>query len=117
MPEWYGDLLDSIVRRLALGRVRAIAAANQQVVANYWAVGRDILERQRAEGWGAKAIDRLSADIRPQYADIKGFSLRNSNTCGVRCGMAGLLDCAAHRCTTAAAPAPAAAFARTQFCR
>jgi predicted nuclease of restriction endonuclease-like (RecB) superfamily len=35
------------------------------------------LERQEREGWGAKIIDRLSADLREAYPDMSGLSLRN----------------------------------------
>ncbi len=36
-----------------------------------------ILERQERAGWGAKVIDRLAADLREAYPDMKGFSPRN----------------------------------------
>ncbi len=43
----------------------------------YWQLGRDILDRQDREGWGAKVVDRLSADLRAAFPDGKGFSPRN----------------------------------------
>lgn len=43
----------------------------------YWDIGRVILERQSAEGWGAKVIDRLSSDLREAFPDMKGLSPRN----------------------------------------
>lgn len=43
----------------------------------YWDVGRVILERQSAEGWGAKVIDTLSSDLREAFPDMKGLSPRN----------------------------------------
>ena len=43
----------------------------------YGRVGRDILERQQTQGWGAKVIDRLSGDLREAFPDMKGFSTRN----------------------------------------
>jgi hypothetical protein len=33
----------------------------------YWDIGRTILDRQQAEGWGAKVIDRLSTDLREAF--------------------------------------------------
>jgi predicted nuclease of restriction endonuclease-like (RecB) superfamily len=77
MPGWYPELLASIVQRVAVGRRRAIAAANQELVATYWAIGRDILDRQEAEGYGTKVIDRLSADLRREFPEVRGFSPRN----------------------------------------
>jgi predicted nuclease of restriction endonuclease-like (RecB) superfamily len=36
-----------------------------------------ILDRQERAGWGAKVIDRLAADLRGAFPDMKGFSPRN----------------------------------------
>ena len=43
----------------------------------YWSIGRDIRARQRAEGWGAKVITRLAADLRRAFPDMTGISARN----------------------------------------
>ena len=43
----------------------------------YWQIGRDILTRQEQEGWGAKVIDRLAADLRRAFPDMTGLSPRN----------------------------------------
>ena len=43
----------------------------------YWEIGRDILLRQSAEGWGTAVIDRLARDLRRDYPDMTGLSPRN----------------------------------------
>jgi predicted nuclease of restriction endonuclease-like (RecB) superfamily len=43
----------------------------------YWQIGRDIIVRQAAAGWGAKVIDRLAVDLRREFPEMKGFSSRN----------------------------------------
>ncbi|WP_312875940.1 DUF1016 N-terminal domain-containing protein [Arthrobacter terrae] len=65
------------MERVSTGRNRAVAAANQELVATYWAIGRDILARQSEEGWGTKVVSRLSADIGSEFPEAKGFSPRN----------------------------------------
>jgi len=77
MPGWYPDLLDSVAQKITSGRQHAIAAANRELLATYWGIGRDILDRQGEEGWGAKVIDRLSADLRTRFPDGRGYSPRN----------------------------------------
>jgi hypothetical protein len=47
----YYELLDSIKRTLAAGQLRAARAVNTAVVETYWQIGRDILARQRQQGW------------------------------------------------------------------
>ena len=43
----------------------------------YWDIGNTILQQQKEQGWGAKIIDRFSADLKLAFPDIKGFSVRN----------------------------------------
>ena len=51
--------------------------ANTGMIELYWHIGNDILQRQKEEGWGAKVIDRLSADLKEEFPDMDGFSARN----------------------------------------
>ena len=64
-------------RRIAGARQQAVLAANAEQIRLYHDLGRDILERQSREGWGAKVIDRLSADLRSAFPDMKGLSSSN----------------------------------------
>lgn len=41
------------------------------------AIGQNILARQREQGWGARVIERLSADLRTANPGVKGLSVRN----------------------------------------
>lgn len=77
LPGNYAALLGEIKRRIQTGRLKAVMAANSAMVSLYWDVGRLILDRQRQAGWGAKVIDRLSADLRETFPDMRGLSPRN----------------------------------------
>jgi predicted nuclease of restriction endonuclease-like (RecB) superfamily len=48
-----------------------------ELILLYWHIGREILRRQREEGWGGKVIDRLAADLRRSFPEVTGFSRRN----------------------------------------
>lgn len=52
-------------------------AVNAELVQLYGRIGRDILERQQSEGWGAKVIDRLALDLKDAFADMRGWSSSN----------------------------------------
>jgi predicted nuclease of restriction endonuclease-like (RecB) superfamily len=73
----YDALLAILKERIGAAQVRAALAVNRELVLLYWSIGRDILARQQAQGWGARVIDRLSADLRRAFPDLKGFSPRN----------------------------------------
>ena len=66
-----------VSQRVESGRARAVATATAEQIATYWAVGGNILERQREQGCGARVIDRLSADLQQRFPDARGFSPRN----------------------------------------
>lgn len=77
LPQDYDETLSAIKQHIQAERLRVTMAANAAMVLLYWDIGRLILERQEREGWGAKVIDRLSADLRAVYPDMKGLSPRN----------------------------------------
>ena len=77
LPSDYADWLASLKQRIRGARQRALLAANEEQIRLYHDIGRDIVERQSRQGWGTKVIDRLSADLREEFPDTKGFSSRN----------------------------------------
>ena len=77
LPSGYADFLTDLKGRIRVAQVRAALAVNNELVLLYWQIGRGILERQEREGWGAKVIERLSADLRHEFPEMKGFSPRN----------------------------------------
>jgi predicted nuclease of restriction endonuclease-like (RecB) superfamily len=77
LPDGYDELLRQIKERIRSAQLRAALAANHELVLLYWQIGREILARQEQEGWGAKVIDRLSADLRRSFPDMTGLSPRN----------------------------------------
>lgn len=77
IPADYADWLADIKTRVASARQRSVLAANAELIGLYWQIGLDILQRQSAQGWGSKVIERLARDLREAFPDMKGFSTRN----------------------------------------
>ena len=73
----YRDLLARLKQQIQTAQVRAAVSVNRELVLLYWQIGRDILERQEKEGWGAKVIDQLAKDLRQSFPGMQGFSPRN----------------------------------------
>ncbi|MFZ2628356.1 MAG: PDDEXK nuclease domain-containing protein [Rugosibacter sp.] len=76
-PSGYADWLAELKTRIHIAQQRAALAVNRELVLLYWQIGRDILERQAKQGWGAKVIERLAHDLRTDFPDMKGFSRAN----------------------------------------
>lgn len=43
----------------------------------YWDIGGLLQQSQEADGWGKKTLQRLAADLKNDYSEIKGFTVRN----------------------------------------
>jgi predicted nuclease of restriction endonuclease-like (RecB) superfamily len=77
VPAGYVAWLAGLKAEIRRARQRASFAINRELVLMYWRVGRDIIERQTRDGWGSKVIDRLAHDLRIEFPEMRGFSLRN----------------------------------------
>jgi predicted nuclease of restriction endonuclease-like (RecB) superfamily len=77
LPTDYGTVLADLKQRIAQQRLRVVLASNAALLELYADIGGAILARQSVEGWGAKVIDRLSADLKTAFPDMTGFSPRN----------------------------------------
>lgn len=77
LPADYANWLASLKQRIVVTQQGAVLAVNRELVLLYWQIGRGILERQQAQGWGAKVIDQLALDLTAAFPDMKGFSRRN----------------------------------------
>jgi len=76
-PAGYAHWLAELKTRIHSAQQRATLSVNRELVLLYWQIGRDILTRQKEQGWGAKVIERLAHDLRAAFPDMKGFSRAN----------------------------------------
>ncbi|MEV8042118.1 PDDEXK nuclease domain-containing protein [Arthrobacter sp. NPDC080082] len=77
LPANYVDLLEALKARIAGARVQAQRTVNALVIELYWSLGRDIIARQEAQGWGSGVVRRLADDLAAAFPDMKGLSYRN----------------------------------------
>jgi len=73
----YADALVNAKNTIRSARTRAVLAVNSELVAMYWDLGQLIVERQAAQGWGSKVIERLSNDLRAEFPEMTGLSRSN----------------------------------------
>ena len=57
--------------------MHATVAVNIELVRLYWEIGREILEKQKEQGWGSKVIERIARDLRSTFPEMRGFSRTN----------------------------------------
>ena len=73
----YPRLLTEIKERILSAQYKALKAVNKELVGLYWDIGRMIVDRQDAEGWGKSVVKRLSADLKKEFPGAAGFSVQN----------------------------------------
>jgi predicted nuclease of restriction endonuclease-like (RecB) superfamily len=77
LPADYPQFLDEVKRAVSTARSQAALAVSATVLSAYWEIGTGIIVREDREGWGAKVIERLAADLRRAFPDMRGLSARN----------------------------------------
>ncbi|MEN9303968.1 MAG: hypothetical protein RL264_2397 [Bacteroidota bacterium] len=77
LPTNYATLVSELKERIRGARYKVSLLVNREMLFLYWEIGNTISEQQKTEGWGSKVIDRLSVDLKTEFPDFKGLSVRN----------------------------------------
>lgn len=73
----YATWLHTLKARIQSARISAARAANRELILLYWDLGRGIVEKQQALGWGKSVVERLSADLQAEFPGARGYSANN----------------------------------------
>ena len=77
LPEGYGSFVEGLKARIRDAQLKAALAVNRELLTLYWNVGRAIVDRQEAEGWGGRVLERLADDLQRAFPGVSGFSRTN----------------------------------------
>jgi hypothetical protein len=73
----YRGLIDRLKQRIRESHARAARALNTELVMHYWSIGREIIDQQRAGGWGDDIVGSIAQDLVADCGPARGFSRRN----------------------------------------
>ena len=73
----YKQWLQSLSKRFQQSQIKAAVKVNQELLAFYWELGKDIVEMNAESRWGSGFIDNLSKDLQQIMPSIKGLSTTN----------------------------------------
>jgi hypothetical protein len=74
LPPGYGELLADLKATVRAARWQAQRVVNTELLRLYWRLGHAVLHRQQAEGCGSRVIDRLAADLRVAFPQMRRLS-------------------------------------------
>lgn len=77
LPADYAAWLAQLKARIQGARRQALLMANAEQIRLYHELGLEIVTRQSEQGWGAKVVERLSADLRDAFPEMRGLSATN----------------------------------------
>ena len=70
----YKEIFENIRNEILKSQYKAIQTVNKELIFMYWHIGKIIVDNSK---WGNKFIDNLSMDLKLEFPNIKGFSIRN----------------------------------------
>ncbi len=73
----YFSILENLKIKIKSARQKAAITLNTQLLELYWEIGNAISQQQQQEGWGTKVVERLAKDLKMEFPDFKGLSVRN----------------------------------------
>lgn len=77
ISEEYQAWMRELKQRFRQAQIKAATVVNTGLIAFYWELGQEIVDRQANAQWGSKFLTQLSQDLMATFPEIKGFSKRN----------------------------------------
>jgi predicted nuclease of restriction endonuclease-like (RecB) superfamily len=62
-------------------QIKTAIAVNSSLIQFYWELGKMITKKQSQTSWGDKLLEQISKDLKDEFPDLKGFSVRNLKYC------------------------------------
>lgn len=73
----YADWIADIKSRYRSAQVKAAIKVNAEKLLFNWQLGRDLVQKKAEERWGAGVVEQVSLDLKREFPNADGFSVRN----------------------------------------
>jgi predicted nuclease of restriction endonuclease-like (RecB) superfamily len=73
----YADWIADIKSRYRSAQVKAAVKVNAEKLLFNWQLGRDLVQKKAEERWGTGVVEQVSLDLKREFPDAVGFSVRN----------------------------------------
>jgi predicted nuclease of restriction endonuclease-like (RecB) superfamily len=76
-PKSYSNFLQLLKDDIQHAQLKAALSVTKELTLLYWRTGKMLLEKVNDEGWEAKTLERLARDLKEEFPNVSGFSVRN----------------------------------------
>ena len=73
----YTNWITEVKHRYRSSQVKAAVKVNAEKLLFNWQLGRDLVQKKAEERWGAGVVEQVSLDLKREFPNAEGFSVRN----------------------------------------
>jgi len=73
----FKNFVKDIKNKILSAQYEALKKVNKELINLYWDIGKDIVSKQEAYGWGKSVVKNLSQELQKEFVGMRGFSERN----------------------------------------
>ena len=73
----YANWITEVKHRYRSSQVKAAVRVNAEKLLFNWQLGRDLVQKKAEERWGSGVVEQVSLDLKREFPDAEGFSVRN----------------------------------------
>ena len=73
----YISFLNEIKNKIKTAQIKAVIKVNEELLRLYWDIVKMIISKQKESKWGDGIIEKISNDLKKEFPNMKGFSVRN----------------------------------------
>lgn len=73
----FTTFVKEIKTKIFSSQYEALKAVNKKLINLYWEIGKSIVDKQEAFGWGKSVVQNLSDELQKEFVGMKGFSVQN----------------------------------------
>ncbi len=73
----YISFISDIKTKIKQAQIKVAIKVNEELLRLYWDIAKIIVDKQKSSSWGDGIIEQISRDLKQEFPNLKGFSVRN----------------------------------------
>ncbi len=77
----YKNWIKELKLKVRSAQIKAAISVNRELILFYWDLGSMLSDKIKTSHWGDKVLENVSKDLKQEFPDISGLSIRNLKYC------------------------------------